>query len=62
MFWELILGVALLIGVCVTIYYAWRMAHAAVNANSTAHPSSVQAVPTQHGQGPHMNQPRRVKP
>ena len=62
LFWQLILGVALLIGLCVTIYYARQLTHAAINANSTVHPSSVQAVPTQHAQGPHVNQPRRVKP
>jgi hypothetical protein len=48
MFWQIILGVALLIGLCVTIYYARQLTHAAINANSTARPSSVQAVPTQH--------------
>jgi hypothetical protein len=37
MFWQLILGVALLIGVCVTIYYARQIARAAVNANPRGH-------------------------
>ena len=62
MFWQVILGVALLIGLCVTIYYARQLTRAAINANSTAHPSSAQGVPTQYAQGPHMNQQRRVKP
>ena len=35
MFWEIILGVALLIGVCVTIYYARQIARASVNVNTT---------------------------
>ena len=33
MFWQLILGVALLIGVCITIYYARQIARAAVNVS-----------------------------
>jgi hypothetical protein len=36
MFWQLILGVALLIGVCVTIYYARQIARAAVNVGPRA--------------------------
>ena len=44
MFWQLILGVALLIGVCVTIYYARQIARAAANvgprAPVTADPTS----------------------
>ena len=47
MFWQLILGVALLIGVCVTIYYARQIARAAVNAGPRA---PVAADPTQRAE------------
>ena len=59
MFWQLILGVALLIGVCVTIYYARQIARAAVNANPRA---PVHANPTQHAEGVRINQQRKVQP
>ena len=36
MFWQLILGVALLIGLCVTIYYARQLVRAAVNVGPRA--------------------------
>jgi hypothetical protein len=51
MFWQLILGVALLIGVGVTIYYARQIARAAVNSDRKVHP-----------QDAHFNQPRKGKP
>jgi uncharacterized protein YneF (UPF0154 family) len=62
MFWQLILGVALLIGVCVTIYYARQIVRAAVNANPKVHPGPVREVPTQHAEGARINQQRKVQP
>jgi hypothetical protein len=62
MFWQIVLGVALLIGLCVTIYYARQLAHAAVNATPKAHLGPADGVPTQHAQGAHINPPRKVKP
>ena len=53
MFWEIILGVALLIGVCVTIYYARQIARAAVNVNTN---------PTPRAEGVRINQQRKVQP
>lgn len=57
MFWQLILGVALLIGVCVTIYYARQIARAAVNVSPRA---PVTADPTQRAEGTRINQLRKV--
>ena len=54
MFWQLILGVALLIGVGVTIYYARQIARAAVNSDRKVHPGSAQDV--------RFNQPSKAKP
>ena len=59
MFWQLILGVALLIGVCVTIYYARQIARAAVNVGPRA---PVTADPTQRAEVAHINQQRKVQP
>jgi hypothetical protein len=61
MFWQLIIGVALLIGVCVTIYYARQIARAAVNARPLA-PRPVHADPTQRAEGARINQQRKVQP
>jgi hypothetical protein len=61
MFWQLILGVALLIGVGVTIYYARQIARAAVNASPPAH-RPVHADPTQRAEGARINQQRKVQP
>jgi hypothetical protein len=57
MFWQLILGVALLIGVCVTIYFARQIARAAVNVGPRA---PVTADPTQRAEGARINQLRKV--
>jgi len=57
MFWQLILGVALLIGVCVTIYYARQIARAAVNVSPRA---PVAADPTQRAEVARINQQRKV--
>ena len=51
MFWQLILGVALLIGVCIAIYYARQIARAAVNVSPPAHRAD-----------PERNQQRKVQP
>ena len=59
MFWQLILGVALLIGVCVTIYYARQIARAAVNVGPRA---PVTADPTQRAEVARINQQRKVQP
>jgi len=59
MFWQLILGGALLIGVCVTIYYARQIARAAVNVNPRA---AVHANPTQRAEGVRINQQRKAQP
>jgi hypothetical protein len=59
MFWQLILGVALLIGVCVTIYYARQIARAAVNAGPRA---PVAVDPTQRAEVARINQQRKVQP
>jgi hypothetical protein len=61
MFWQLILGVALLIGVGVVIYYARQIARAAVNVSPPAH-RSVHADPTQRAEGARINQQRKVQP
>ena len=58
MFWQLILGVALLIGVCITIYYARQIARAAVNVNPRV---PVHANPAQRAEGV-LNQQRKVQP
>jgi hypothetical protein len=58
MFWQLILGVALLIGVCVTMYYARQIARAAVSVSPPAYrPDS-----TQRAEGARINQQRKVRP
>jgi hypothetical protein len=57
MFWQLILGVALLIGVGVTIYYARQIARAAVNLSPRA-----PVTPTQHAEGARLNQQRKIQP
>ena len=59
MFWQLILGVALLIGVCITIYYARQLARAAVNVNPRV---AVHANPAQRAEGVRINQQRKVQP
>ena len=56
MFWQLILGGALLIGVCVTVYYARQIARAAVNASPPAHRH---ADPTQRAEGARINHKAR---
>jgi len=61
MFWQLILGVALLIGVGVTIYYARQIARVAVNDSPPAH-QPVHADPTHRSEGARLNQQRRVQP
>jgi hypothetical protein len=61
MFWQLILGVALLIGVGVTIYYARQIARAAVNDSPPGH-RPVHADPTQRSEGARLNQQRKVQP
>jgi uncharacterized protein YneF (UPF0154 family) len=57
MFWQLILGVALLIGVCVTIYYARQIARAAVNVN----PGAPVNADRQRAEGVRINQQRKVQ-
>src|SRR4249920_4208656 len=57
MFWQLILGVALLIGVCIAIYYARQIARAAVNFSPRA-----PVTPTQHAEGARLNQQRKIQP
>jgi hypothetical protein len=59
MFWQLILGVALLIGVGVTIYYARQIARAAVNVSLSAR---VTSDPTQRAEGARLNQQRKIQP
>ena len=59
MFWQLILGVVLLIGVGVTIYYARQIARAAVNVGSR---TPVTADPTQRVEVARINQQRKVQP
>ena len=59
MFWQLILGGALLIGVCVTIYYARQIARAAVNVSPRA---PVHANPTQRAENIRINQQHKVQP
>jgi hypothetical protein len=61
MFWQLILGVALLIGMGVTIHYARQIARAAVNANPPAH-RPVLTDPTQRAEGARINQQGKVQP
>ncbi len=56
MFWQLILGVALLIGVGATIYYARQIARAAVNVG----PRVQGPVPTQRPENARINQQRKV--
>jgi hypothetical protein len=57
MFWQLILGVALLIGVGVAIYYARQIARAAVNVSPR-----VPVTPTQRAEGARLNQQRKIQP
>jgi len=59
MFWQLILGVVLLIGVGVTIYYARQIARAAVNVGSR---TPATADPTQRVEVARINQQRKVQP
>jgi hypothetical protein len=59
MFWQLILGVAVLIGLCVTIYYARQLVRAAVNVSPRA-PAT--ADPNQRAEGARINQQRKVQP
>src|SRR5262245_45072513 len=59
MFWQLILGVALLIGVGVMAYYAHQIARAAVNLN----PEAAVDANRQHAEGVRLNQQhRKVQP
>jgi hypothetical protein len=60
MFWQLILGVVLLIGMGVAIYCARQIARAAVNASPPAH-RPVLTDPTQRAEGG-INQQRKVQP
>jgi len=55
MFWQLILGGVLLIGVCVTIYYARQIVRAAVNVSARA---PVNADANQRVEGARINQQR----
>ena len=57
--WQLILRVALLIGVCVTIYYARQIARAAVNIGPRA---PVTVDPTHRAEVARINQQRKVQP
>jgi len=57
MFWQLILGVALLIGAGVAIYYARQIARAAVNVSPR-----VPVTPTQRAEGARLDQQRKIKP
>jgi hypothetical protein len=57
MFWQLILGVALLIGVGIAIYYARQIARAAVNVGPR-----VPVTPTQRTEGARLDQQRKIKP
>ena len=59
MFWQLILGVALLIGVCVTIYYARQIARAAVNVSPGA---PVTADPTRLAKSANHNKSHITRP
>src|SRR5262245_59763127 len=59
MFWQLILGLALLIGVGVMTYYARQIARAAVNLN----PEAAVDANRQHAEGVRLNQQhRKVQP
>jgi hypothetical protein len=58
MFWQLILGGALLIGVGVTIYYVRQIARAAVNVN----PRAPVNADRQRAEGARINQQRKVQP
>jgi len=59
MFWQLILGVALLIGVGVMTYYAHQIARAAVNLN----PEAAVDANRQRAEGVRINQQhRKVQP
>jgi hypothetical protein len=57
MFWQLILGVALLIGVGIAIYYARQIARAAVNVSPR-----VPVTPTQRAEGARLDPQRKIKP
>ena len=59
MFWQLILGVALLIGLCVTIYYARQLVCAAVSVSPRV-PATVDL--NQRAEGTRINQHRKVQP
>ena len=59
MFWQLILGVALLIGLCVTIYYARQLVRAAVNVRPRA-PATGDL--NQRAEGARINQQRKFQP
>ena len=59
MFWQLIVGVALLIGLCVTIYYARQLVRAAVNVGPRA-PATGDL--NQRAEGARINQQRKVQP
>ena len=59
MFWQLILGVALLIGLCVTIYYARQIVRAAVSVSPRA-PATADL--NQRAEGARINQQRKVQP
>ena len=59
MFWQLILGLALLIGVGVMIYYAHQIQRAAVNLN----PEAAVDANRQRAEGVRLNQQhRKVQP
>ena len=59
MFWQLIVGVALLIGLCVTIYYARQLVRAAVNVGPRG---SATGDLNQRAEGARINQQRKVQP
>ena len=59
MFWQLILGVALLIGLCVKIYYARQIVRAAVSVSPRA-PATADL--NQRAEGARINQQRKVHP
>ena len=58
-FWQLILGVALLIGLCVTIYCARQILRAAVNVSPRG---PINADANQRVEGARINQQRKVQP
>jgi len=66
MFWQIVIGAAVLVGLGITIYYARQIARA-VNLSRkvslTDNPTGVQAHPvqTQRAEGAHISQRGKVK-